>query len=356
MLMQRNINGDTPLHMAARAGSTEIVRLFLNHAQNSHLINHYNQRRDEDCVNVDVEKGIAATELVPAAEYSATKINAQQLVRIANKLNNTALHEALRYQPDSGIPQLLLSADPGFEYLANDYDETPLYLAVKFGIIDLVEHILNIRPSQSYGAPGGRTMLHALALRVYESNKGAFSKSVYLLRHLVKEVDKNGRTALHYAAYTMNNGFVDAVMKVDPSVCYMPDKDGMTALHHASKHSPWSKHAPWENKEMMKTMLRHCPDCWQVLDNEGRNFLHVAAYDKNPEVLKCVLNEISSDLVVDSITGMKDKNGKTPCELSYEFLKIIKLHNRGKQHTWNSDQLVWFDNVVQVWISLLSLL
>ncbi|KAI3955347.1 hypothetical protein MKW98_018448 [Papaver atlanticum] len=147
MLMQQNMNGDTPLHVAARLRSKEIISVFIDHASRDSEATG-NQREDED-----VERGIPSKEL--------------QLVRIANNKNNTALHEALQYQTLSGIPQLLISADPSFEYFANDLGETPLYLAVEHGTLDLVEDMLKIYPSQSYGATGGRTALHALALRRY---------------------------------------------------------------------------------------------------------------------------------------------------------------------------------------------
>ncbi|KAI3875645.1 hypothetical protein MKX03_033251 [Papaver bracteatum] len=162
ILMQQNINGNTPLHIAARAGSTEIVSRFIDHAGNSHVIG-----EDEDYDDIDVEKGI-----MPAEKNATCKSSVEQLVRIANKSKNTALHEALLCQADSRISKILRSADPGFEYFTNDSGETPLYLAVKFGPPDLVDYMLKICPSQSYGAPGGRTALHALALRDSDSFEG----------------------------------------------------------------------------------------------------------------------------------------------------------------------------------------
>ncbi|RZC64148.1 hypothetical protein C5167_025886 [Papaver somniferum] len=335
MLMQQNMNGDTPLHIAVRMGSEEIVRLFLNHAGRDYqAIDHYNQRGDEECVHIDVEKGVTMTELLPEAENGATKMNVEQLVRIANKMNNTALHEAIRYQAESRIPQLLIRADPGFDYLANDSGETPLYLAVSFGTSTLVEHILKIRPTQSYGAPGGRTVLHALALQRSFSNSSFegnnYSNIVHLLRHIVKEVDINGRTALHYAVHSRNSEFVDAVMEVDPSVCYISDKDGMTALHHAAAADvgPSSITESQGIKEIMKIMLRHCMDCWGVVDNRGDNFLHIAAQNNNSYVLEFVLKEINLDLAVNAIIGTKNKYGRTPAQINTEFFKILDSNAR----------------------------
>ncbi|KAI3840882.1 hypothetical protein MKX03_010010, partial [Papaver bracteatum] len=140
MLMQQNMNGDTPLHVAARLGSKEIVELFIDPTRYFHSVDHYCQSGNEHYENVDVEKGI--TEFAPASENNATNTNMEQLVSIANKENNTALHVALRYQAYSEIPQLLIRAAPRFDYLANDFGETPLYLAIKYGTPDLVEQML----------------------------------------------------------------------------------------------------------------------------------------------------------------------------------------------------------------------
>ncbi|MCL7045880.1 hypothetical protein MKW94_016298 [Papaver nudicaule] len=317
MLMQQNMNGDTPLHIAARMQeSTEIVSLFIDHARNSQII---------------IKEGVKPMTILI--------VHVEQLVMIANKKNNTALHEALSHQPGSGIPQLLIRADPGFEYLANDSDETPLYLAVKFGTLGLVEHILKLHPSQSYAAPGGRTVLHAVATRsayfqgICPSNTKTFlmfqlskfySNVVRLLSHLMEKVDNNGSTALHYAVNSFNLKFIDAVMEVNPSICYMTDKDGMTALHHAAARDYW------ESVPLIKIMIRHCLDCWDVLDNEGRNFLHVAAHNKNSDVLKYVLNDISSDLVVETIINTIDKHGKTPCQITGKFRNILLSNARVK--------------------------
>ncbi|KAI3840881.1 hypothetical protein MKX03_010009, partial [Papaver bracteatum] len=151
----------------------------------------------------------------------------------------------------------------------------------------------------------------------------AISKLVYTLKHIVKEVDINGRTALHYAVHSNNCRFVDAVLKVDPSVCYMSDKDGMTALHHAA-----AKDAQNWDSEVLKIMLRHCMDCWEVLDNQGNNFLHLAAQNRNFHVLNYVLEEIISDLAVYTILTKKNKNGETPGVISNVFSKILESNAR----------------------------
>ncbi|KAI3866161.1 hypothetical protein MKX03_008765 [Papaver bracteatum] len=268
------MNGNTPLHIAARFGSKEIVSMFIDLARNCQSNENHNKTKDEDYNgnDIDVEKGITSTESVPDAEKCATLNTVEQLPTLGYR----------------------------FEYFANDYGETPLYLAVQFADFDLVEQIFNICPRQSYGAPGGSVGLSLLMAQTI----GSASKLVHLLRHLLNEVDQNRRTALHYAVYSDNTDFVDGVMKVNRSLCYLPDKDGRTALHHAAANGGRQR------IKAMKIMLKHCMDCWEVLDNEGNNFLHVAAHNNRCSVLRYVLSDISSDWVVETIISTRDKIGK----------------------------------------------
>ncbi|KAI3898951.1 hypothetical protein MKW92_049977, partial [Papaver armeniacum] len=90
---------------------------------------------------------------------------------MTNKKNDTALHEGLQYYVGRSIDlvvPVLIDADPGFYYFANDAGETPLYLAVKNATLSEIAYILDKSPSQAHGAPGGKTVLHiAMQLKNY---------------------------------------------------------------------------------------------------------------------------------------------------------------------------------------------
>lgn len=140
LLWQINLNGDTPLQIAARYGHFEIVKLLIEHAK---------------LPNEDLESGVGAV---------------RRMLRMLNVKKDTALHEAARNH-HLKVVKLLTHLDPHFEYPANDCDETPLYLAARKGHLYMVIEMLKTCQSLSYLGPKGKTALHAAVL---SGNRGMF--------------------------------------------------------------------------------------------------------------------------------------------------------------------------------------
>ncbi|PIA32465.1 hypothetical protein AQUCO_04500223v1 [Aquilegia coerulea] len=79
---------------------------------------------------------------------------------------------------------------------------------------------------------------------------------------------------------------------------------GWTALHYAASTG---------NLSSVENIIRFCPDCSEVLDNEGQNFLHVVAMGKHVKLIKYILGtkEIHS-----SVLNGEDNKGKTPLHVA----------------------------------------
>ncbi|KAI3962238.1 hypothetical protein MKX01_030788 [Papaver californicum] len=315
LLLQQNLEGDTSLHIAARLGLSDVVRVLFNCAC---------QKNEEN----DVEKGVRpkllgeeskcfmnnVAEVNEGNSSSISMTKLQQLVRLTNNKKDTALHEALRNPSYGEVVKMLAEADPSFEYCANDAGETPLHLAVQYGEYFQVNFILNNLPTPTCNSPGGRTVLHNAILRHVDS--GLIDMVNVLLenkRHLVKEVDRDGRSALHYAAYDSNPELATKLLDVDPSAGYVKDKDGMTALHHAAGGN-YNATLSSKSDEFIKNVIQRCPDCWELLDSEGRNFLHVAAKNRRFSVIKYVF-DMKSNYMANNLIGGRDKHGNTPWDL-----------------------------------------
>jgi hypothetical protein len=163
LLFQANKKGETPLHLAARYGHANVVKLLIERA-----------------------------EALPSdPESRVTK--AKMMLRMTNGERDTALHEAARNN-QSHVVEILTKEDPEFPYSANVHGETPLYIAasswvqVREKVIDeiltncisakhyiaastipksseergkVVDGILGNCISVDYGGPNGRTALHA---------------------------------------------------------------------------------------------------------------------------------------------------------------------------------------------------
>ena len=134
LLQKTNNKDETPLHMAAREGLTEIVTALVD------------QVKALQVDDADLESGI--------------KLAVRKMVGMRNEEGNTTLHEAVRYRR-LDVVKWLIGEDPEFEYCSNKAGETPLYMAVKRGFDELVDEILKTcRSLAHYQGPNGLTALH----------------------------------------------------------------------------------------------------------------------------------------------------------------------------------------------------
>jgi len=108
LLVMKNIDEDTPLHIAARAGHLDIVAMLINHAV---------------LQPTDIESGEGRP------------------LTMTNKLLDTALHEAVKNRYPQ-IAMKLLSAEQRAGHMLNSNWETPLHIAAREGLKDVVSEIL----------------------------------------------------------------------------------------------------------------------------------------------------------------------------------------------------------------------
>ncbi|ESQ49627.1 hypothetical protein EUTSA_v10020630mg [Eutrema salsugineum] len=167
LLFKENNNGDTPLHVAASVGSFEVLEL---------LVSSTNQETS------DVEnRGIT-----------------KQLLRTTNKQNDTALNVALK-NGHANVAKLLVEQDTGLLDMANNNNESPLYLAIERGLFDIADHILERSPLVSGKGPKGMNALHA-AVESDIVTTGIIHCILEMPEtslHLLNESDVHGNTPLH---------------------------------------------------------------------------------------------------------------------------------------------------------------
>jgi len=145
LLLQANKKGEIPLHLAARYGHSNVVKVLIDCAK---------------ALPTDPESGVS---------------EAKKMLRMTNEEQDTALHEAARNRR-SHVVEILTKEDPEFSYSANVHGETPLYIAASIGWFWTAERgkavyeILGNCISVDYGGPNGRTALHA-ASRIGDDGK-----------------------------------------------------------------------------------------------------------------------------------------------------------------------------------------
>ncbi|KAF2309465.1 hypothetical protein GH714_002802 [Hevea brasiliensis] len=268
LLSQENFDGNTPLHIAASHGYTNVAEKLIRLAEALH--DALDSRRREVAINILQNE-------VEAAERANRVV--REMLRKVNEKGETALHVAARNGRSLGVLKAILSKeDPQFAYPVNNLGESPLYLAVDSTCTKIVAELLNNPNSQSleYDRLYGRydeTVLHT-AVRRWDTE--IVRMLLEKQSSLAKKEDGRGKTPLHYAAY-----------------------EGYGSSSHCSRS---------RLKHTMNEIISKRPDCCKLTDTEGKNVLHYAVYSRHEEVLKAILEK--SSLI--SLIIEKDNNGNTP--------------------------------------------
>ncbi|XP_060675885.1 uncharacterized protein LOC125421638 [Ziziphus jujuba] len=324
LLYQANSNGDTPLHIAAKVGSLEMVELLVMGVSNN-----------------DMESQLHA-----------------DLLRMKNlNQRDTALHVAVK-NGNFAVAKLLMEKDAGLLDLVNGANESPLFLAVEGSFLDIAQHILQHFPSAPCCGSNGMNALHAAVIRthhgqVFEYRAPALSLeklrrqlSGFLLRagdqcvhtgdkaylqltqidimkkllenrrELAEEKDEFDWTPLHCAAHLGHVGAAQLLLS-NSSTCiaYFQDKEGMSALHIAAMEG---------HVNLMEEILHHCPDAFDMVDERGWTPLHVAVANKKLSVVQYILKSP----FLKNLINVADKEGNTPLHLAaggdkYSIIKIL---------------------------------
>ncbi|KAL0858089.1 hypothetical protein Bca101_063243 [Brassica carinata] len=274
LLLGENNNGDTPLHVAAGVGSFQVSQ---------HLVN---------SANSDIEK---------------------QLLRTTNKLKDTALHVALK-SGHVNVAKLLVEQDTGLLDMANNNSESPLYLAIERGIFDIADHILATSPSVTGTGTKGMNALHA-AVDSDIISTGLLTKLIETRPEMIKEVDSNGWTPLHYSVWLGKLEITRILLHQDSSAAYISDKEGQCPLHLAASTG---------QVDTFTELVGSCPYVWELVDAKGRTSLHSAIISRKRGIINCILEmpEMSLHLLNES-----DADGNTPLHLSvvYKWQAVILL-------------------------------
>ena len=128
---------------------------------------------------------------------------------------------------------------------------------------------------------------------------------------LTEEVDQNGWSPLHCAAYFGYTTIVRQLLnKSVKSVAYLGIKPGkQTALHLAAIRG---------HKDIVDLLLSYYPDCCEQVDDNGKNVLHFAMMRKQDDYPRMFLQ--NDGLRVRGLLYERDAQGDTPLHLLASYL------------------------------------
>nr|CAN64529.1 hypothetical protein VITISV_042011 [Vitis vinifera] len=120
---------------------------------------------------------------------------------------------------------------------------------------------------------------------------------------LVDQIDKHGRTPLHYAASIGYLKGVQTLLGQSNFGLYLRDDEGFLPIHVASMRG---------YVDVIKELLQVSFDSIELLSKHGENILHVAAKYGKDNVVNFVLRKKG----LENLINEKDKGGNTPLHLA----------------------------------------
>ncbi|GMN25575.1 hypothetical protein TIFTF001_000970 [Ficus carica] len=319
LLLKANADGEGPIHVAAKVGNHEMVKLLINVASRG-----------------DIER---------------QQIDARTMLRLRNSVKeDTALHVAVR-NGHFMAAKLLIDVDLEVLELVNGAEESPLFLAVEGGFLDIAKYVIekwSFSDQSLCRGSNGMNALHAAVIRTHHVKflehhvpdlslenlrslirgfllhaEGYFEK---LPRTRKKEIDIVGLllkreetqnatlleeqenlikwTPLHFAAYLGHLQAAKLILQQKySSVVYLRDKEGMSALHIAAKEG---------HVRVMNEIIRQRPQASDLVDERGWTALHVAVVYGKLEVIKYILKTPNLEFML----NVADKDGNTPLHLA----------------------------------------
>lgn len=136
LLYHQNSDKDTPLHIAARVGCSEILQLLIN-----------------------------SVELAGTREIEAQ----QKATRILNDREDTALHVAV-YYGHLNVVEILIHKDPGLLLFVNSVGDSPLFVAINRKMFKVAKFMLENSNECSLRGRDGMNALHAAVARLASGN------------------------------------------------------------------------------------------------------------------------------------------------------------------------------------------
>ncbi|XP_059626953.1 protein ACCELERATED CELL DEATH 6-like [Cornus florida] len=273
-----NIKGETSLHISAREGHTTTVQELIDSTKTG----------DDQ----DLEGGTRVTKT-------------KKMLRMSNVEGETALYEAVRNN-HLDVVNILMTEDPEYLHPPNKAKENLIYLAAQRCYLSILSKILEntiskAYISQAYIGPNGRTALHAATISY---DKECIEKLYDWEPSLIKKADVYGWSPLHYATWFGDVSAVRQLLDLDKSVAYLAAEadDNKTALHLAASQG---------HLDIMKVLFSYCPDCWEMINSNCQNILHIAVENEKNETIQFILeNSFSNNLI-----NQKDIDRNTPLHL-----------------------------------------
>ncbi|CAN6323364.1 unnamed protein product [Urochloa humidicola] len=240
------------------------------------------------------------------------------------------LHHAIRI----GHRELaleLIQAEPALSKAVNQYEESPMFIAVMRNYADVSEKLLAI-PDSAHGGAFGWNALYAA---VRNGNSAIAEKIMETRPWLAREENNSKNTPMQLAVQWDKVDVLRVLLEHDPSLGYVvSSKDGYPLINSAAYRG---------RVGAARELLKHCPDA-PYCDKGGMTCLHQAILSEHVEFVEFVLR--SPQLC--KLVNMRDSNGDTALHLAvqkcnpkivaalllHQDIDVTMLNNKGVPANW----------------------
>jgi ankyrin repeat protein len=312
--VSKNHDSNTALHLAARYGYNEVVKIFLSHG-----------------VTIDSKNNDSNTALHLAAKNGHNEVVDLLLSHgvtndSKNSDSNTALHVAARNGFKYIVSKLLFSGSSvnhnATVKLKNNDSDTALHLAVRHGFKYIVSKLLDSGAIVDEKSRDGKTLLAEL------SESGDTEISTLLLKYgaNIEALDMKGQTPLMLATRAGNQSMVSLLLDNKASI-EASDNDLLTSFHWSARDGHFA---------IFEMLLQKDANI-EAETKHGDTALHLA--------LEFNHSDIAASLILRNANiNTQNRNGKSPIEVAISkghIDMIYQLKDAGAIMEDNGEEALW---------------
>nr|GEZ02733.1 ankyrin repeat-containing protein At5g02620-like [Tanacetum cinerariifolium] len=224
--------------------------------------------------------------------------------RTMEKRDDTSLHIAIRAGDIIAAMEILSSTNEQElkELLSktNQSGETPLYVAVEYGHVDLVREMMKYYDSES-AAIKAKNGFDAFHIAAKQGDLEVLKVLMEAQSELSMTCDQTNTTALHTAAEQGHIEVVKFLLEKNSSTATIAKSNLKTALHSCARKG---------HLEVMKALLEKVPEIATRADKKGQTALHMASKGQNVDIV----NELIA--ANNELINMVDKKENTALHIA----------------------------------------
>ncbi|KAJ5679027.1 hypothetical protein N7462_007271 [Penicillium macrosclerotiorum] len=261
VMCQETIGGNTALHLTVEFGHLQTTARLLGYYRHLYLPGLLNDAK-ESPLHLAAKEGY--TEIL-------RKLMAQTKVKQKDLQSNMDNGQE-QYSISIELPQFGVDAHADKDdqrILPDSYVPTPLQLAAGGGHLNVIDYLL---ADNMYTTDIDRSIAFLVA-----AQKGRLDAAEILRRHGTKDIvsDAAGNTSLHLAVFGAHIDTVKYLVKFQPALLKRHNKEGLTPLHIASEM--------W-NLRLVKLLLEIDSAMGSIRTKNGQTPLALAIEQRHPQV------------------------------------------------------------------------